>query len=38
VNLRLKVTTYLRGGDVEHLQPINSGDGGTADAGQTGGQ
>jgi hypothetical protein len=38
VNLRLKVTTYLRGGDVEHLQPINSGDDGTADAGQTGGQ
>ena len=38
VNLRLKVTTYMRGGDVEHLQPINSGDEGSADAGQTGGQ
>jgi len=38
VNLRLKVTTYMRGGDVEHLQPMNSGDDGTADAGQTGGQ
>jgi type IV pilus assembly protein PilO len=38
VNLRLKVTTYLRGSDVEHLQPMNSGDEGSADAGQTGGQ
>lgn len=36
VNLRLKVTTYLRGSDVEHLQPINSGDEGTADTGQNG--
>lgn len=38
VNLRLKVTTYMRGSDVEHLQPMNSGDDGAADAGQTGGQ
>jgi hypothetical protein len=38
VNLRLKVTTYLRGSDVEHLQPMNSGDEGPVDAGQTGGQ
>ena len=38
VNLRLKVTTYLRGGDVEHLQPMNSGDEAPADTGQNGGQ
>ena len=38
VNLRLKVTTYLRGSDVEHLQPMNSGDEGSVDAGQTGGE
>jgi type IV pilus assembly protein PilO len=38
VNLRLKVTTYLRGSDVEHLQPMNSGDEGSTDAGQNGGQ
>jgi type IV pilus assembly protein PilO len=38
VNLRLKVTTYLRGSDVEHLQPMNSGDDVPTDAGQTGGQ
>jgi hypothetical protein len=34
----LKVTTYLRGSDVEHLQPMNSGDDGSLDAGPTGGQ
>ena len=38
VNLRLKVTTYLRGSDVEHLQPMNSGNEGSADAGPAGGQ
>jgi len=38
VNLRLKVTTYLRGSDVEHLQPMTSGDAGTADTGQNGGE
>ena len=38
VNLRLKVTTYLRGGDVEHLQPMNSGDEVSTDTGQPGGQ
>jgi len=38
VNLRLKVTTYLRGSDVEHLQPMNNGDEVSTDAGQTGGQ
>jgi hypothetical protein len=38
VNLRLKVTTYLRGADAEHLQPMNSGDQGTTDAGQSGGE
>jgi hypothetical protein len=38
VNLRLKVTTYLRGSDVEHLQPMNNGDEGSTDTGQTGGQ
>lgn len=38
VNLRLKVTTYLRGADVERLQPMNSGDEAPADAGQNGGQ
>lgn len=37
VNLRLKVTTYLRGSDVEHLQPINS-DESAADADQNGGR
>lgn len=30
VNLRLKVTTYLRGNDVEHLQPMMTGDEGTS--------
>jgi type IV pilus assembly protein PilO len=38
VNLRLKVTTYLRGGDVEHLQPMNNGDEVSTDTGQPGGQ
>jgi type IV pilus assembly protein PilO len=38
VNLRLKVTTYLRGSDVEHLQPMTSPDAGTADTGQNGGE
>jgi type IV pilus assembly protein PilO len=38
VNLRLKVTTYLRGSDVEHLQPMNSGDEVSTDTGQPGGQ
>jgi type IV pilus assembly protein PilO len=38
VNLRLKVTTYLRGADAEHLQPMNSGDQATPDAGQSGGE
>jgi type IV pilus assembly protein PilO len=36
VNLRLKVTTYLRGADAEHLQPMNSGDEVTPDSGQSG--
>jgi hypothetical protein len=35
VNLRLRVTTYLRGSDVEHLQPMNSNDADTAGAGQS---
>jgi type IV pilus assembly protein PilO len=35
VNLRLRVTTYLRGSDVEHLQPMNSNDEGTAGADQS---
>jgi type IV pilus assembly protein PilO len=38
VNLRLKMTTYLRGSDVEHLQPMTGGDAGTADTGQNGGE
>ncbi|HEY3990572.1 MAG TPA: GspMb/PilO family protein [Acidobacteriaceae bacterium] len=38
VNLRLKVTTYLRGNDVEHLQPMSSGDEAAAAAGQNGGE
>ncbi|HEX6770652.1 MAG TPA: GspMb/PilO family protein [Acidobacteriaceae bacterium] len=38
VNLRLRVTTYLRGSDVEHLQPISSGDEGTAGTDQDGGR
>jgi Tfp pilus assembly protein PilO len=38
VNLRLKVTTYLRGADAQHLQPMNSGDEGTPDFGQSGGE
>ena len=38
VNLRLKVTTYLRGSDVDHLQPMTSGDEGPVDAGQNGDQ
>jgi type IV pilus assembly protein PilO len=38
VNLRLKVTTYLRGADAEHLQPMNSGDEGAPDAGPKGGE
>jgi hypothetical protein len=38
VNLRLKVTTYLRGSDVDHLQPMHSGDEGPVDAGQNGDQ
>jgi type IV pilus assembly protein PilO len=38
VNLRLKVTTYLRGSDVEHLQPMNSGDENSANAGPNGAQ
>jgi hypothetical protein len=37
VNLRLKVTTYLRGSDAEHLQPISS-DEGASDADQNGGR
>lgn len=37
VNLRLKVTTYLRGSDVEHLQPINS-DESAAETDQNGGR
>ena len=36
VNLRLKVTTYLRGADAQHLQPMNSGDDVTPDSGQSG--
>jgi hypothetical protein len=38
VNLRLKMTTYLRGSDVEHLQPMTGGDADTADTGQNGGE
>ncbi len=38
VNLRLRVTTYLRGSDVEHLQPVSSGDEGTAGTDQDGGR
>jgi hypothetical protein len=38
VNLRLKVTTYLRGSDVEHLKPMTGGDAGTTDADQNGGE
>lgn len=38
VNLRLKVTTYLRGSDVEHLQPMTTGDEDTAIPGPNGGQ
>jgi type IV pilus assembly protein PilO len=37
VNLRLKVTTYLRGADAQHLQPMNS-DEVTSDSGQSGGE
>ena len=37
VNLRLKVTTYLPGSDVEHLQPITSGSESSTDAGPAGG-
>jgi hypothetical protein len=38
VNLRLKVTTYLRGSDVEHLQPMTGGDADTTVPDQNGGQ
>ena len=38
VNLRLKVRTYLRGADAQHLQPMNSGDEGTAVPDQNGGE
>jgi hypothetical protein len=38
VNLRLKVTTYLRGADAQHLQPMNSGDQGAATPDQNGGE
>jgi hypothetical protein len=38
VNLRLKVRTYLRGADAEHLQPMKSGDEGTAVPDQNGGE
>jgi type IV pilus assembly protein PilO len=38
VNLRLKVTTYLRGSDLEHLQPITTGDESAAGAGPNGGE
>jgi hypothetical protein len=38
VNLRLKVTTYLRGADAEHLQPMNGGDETTAAPDQNGGE
>jgi type IV pilus assembly protein PilO len=38
VNLRLKVTTYLRGSDLEHLQPMTTGDEGAAGAAPSGGQ
>ena len=38
VNLRLKVRTYLRGADAQHLQPMNSGDEGAAVPDQNGGE
>ncbi len=38
VNLRLKVTTYLHGTDIDHLQPITGGDQSAAGSDQTGGQ
>jgi type II secretion system (T2SS) protein M len=38
VNLRLKVTTYLRGADAQHLVPMNSGDEGAAAPDQNGGE
>ena len=38
VNLRLKVRTYLRGADAQHLQPMKSGDEGTAVPDQNGGE
>lgn len=38
VNLRLKVTTYLRGSDLQHLQPMSGSDEGTAGADQSGGE
>jgi hypothetical protein len=38
VNLRLKVRTYLRGVDAQHLQPMKSGDEGTAVPDQNGGE
>jgi type IV pilus assembly protein PilO len=38
VNLRLKVTTYLRGADAQHLQPMNSGDEGAAAPSPNGGE
>jgi hypothetical protein len=38
VNLRLKVTTYLRGADAQHLQPMNSGGEGAAAPDQNGGE
>ena len=38
VNLRLKVTTYLRGSDVEHLQTISSDEGAAAETDQNGGR
>ena len=38
VNLRLKVTTYLRGSDVEHLQTISSDEGAAAETDENGGR
>lgn len=38
VNLRLRVMTYLRGSDVEHLQPISSDQGTAIETDQNGGR
>lgn len=38
VNLRLKVTTYMRGSDVEHLQPISGDEGASTETDQNGGR